>query len=78
MKKIFLALAAVAMVFASCNKEEFSDNSGSVSVDFQVNVTVADIGTDSPATRAKIKSGWGSGDQISIWSTPTMGAIPTS
>ena len=76
MKKIFLALAAVAMVFASCNKEEFSDNSGSVSVDFQVNVTVADIGTDSPATRAKIKSGWAGGDQISIWYDSNNGGNP--
>ena len=76
MKKIFLALAAMAMVFASCNKEEFSDNSGSVSVDFQVNVTVADLGTDSPATRAKIKSGWTSGDQISIWYDSNNGAYP--
>ena len=67
MKKIFLALAAVAMVLASCGKEEFSDNSNSVSENIKLNVTVAEFGYDEAATKAMIKEDWADGDQISIW-----------
>ena len=67
MKKVIFAIAAAAMVFASCQKEELSDNSNSVAEDIKLSVTVAEPGSDDPATKAKIKSGWSSGDVISIY-----------
>ena len=51
MKKIFLAIAAAAMVFVSCNKEWFSENSNSI----KLNVTVAELGADETATKALIR-----------------------
>ena len=64
MKKIFIAIAAMAAVFASCQKTEISDSSSN---EIKLDITVADLGSDSPATKAKIKSGWTNGDQISIY-----------
>ena len=64
MKKFIFAFAAAAMVLASCQKAEFSEP---VSDDFQLNVTVADLGGGEADTKAMIKTCWAEGDQISIW-----------
>ena len=75
MKKIFFALAALAMVvFASCSKDEDSEPSSS---EIQLNITVADIGPDEPVTRAaSIKDVWAEGDQIYIWYDDNTGDTP--
>ena len=75
MKKIFFALAALAMVvFASCSKDEDSEPSSS---EIKLNITVADIGPDEPVTRAaSIKDVWAEGDQVYIWYDANTGATP--
>ena len=55
------------MVSASCSKLEFSDNSNSVSGNIKLNVTVADLSSGEPSTKAKIKTNWENEDQIKIW-----------
>ena len=60
-------MAAMAMVFASCSEMDFEDGFGGVTRNVKLNVTVADLGTDEPATRAKIKSDWAKDDQIEIY-----------
>ena len=67
MKKIIYAMAAMAMVFASCSEMDFEDGFGGVTRNVKLNVTVADLGTDEPATRAKIKNDWAKDDQIEIY-----------
>ena len=67
MKKIIYAMAAMAMVFASCSEMDFEDGFGGVTRNVKLNVTVADLGTDEPATRAKIKSDWAKDDMIEIY-----------
>ena len=64
MKKIIFAIAVMAAVFASCGKEEISAPSTN---EIKLDVTVTDFGSDDPATKAKIKSGWSAGDVISIY-----------
>ena len=44
MRKMFFALATLAMVFVSCSKEELSDNSNSVAEDIKLDITVAGLG----------------------------------
>ena len=71
MKKIFFALAAMAAVFASCQKAEISDPSSN---EIKLNVTVAELGD--PATKALIKTGWEDGDLISLWLDSNTSANP--
>ena len=74
MKKIFFALAAMAMVvFASCSKDEDSEPSSS---EIQLDVTVVNIGPDEPVTRTSIKDVWDIGDQIYIWYDSNQGYTP--
>ena len=54
----------MALALASCQKAEFSEP---VSDDFQLNVTVADLGSGDDATKAMIKTLWTEGDRIFIW-----------
>ena len=73
MKKIFFALAALAMVFASCQKEGAESGSDTI----KLNITVADIGPDDSVTKASsIKEVWAEGDQIYIWYDSNTGATP--
>ena len=67
MKKVIFALAAAAIVFAACSKEGLSDGPNSVAEDIKLDITVAEPGSDSAATKAMIKSGWVSGDMIDIY-----------
>ena len=55
------------MVSSSCSKAVLSDNSDSVTKSIRLNVTVAGLGSDDPATKAKIKTAWADGDVISIY-----------
>ena len=65
MKKIFLAFAALAMVFASCVKTEPEEEEPGT---IKLNITVAPIGAAEPVTKASsIEEVWESGDQISLW-----------
>ena len=74
MKKIFFALATLAMGFASCSEGETFEPSSS---EIQLNITVADIGPDEPVTRAaSIKDVWAEGDQVYIWYDANTGATP--
>ena len=74
MKKIIFTLAAAALVFASCQKAEVS---APASNDFQLNITVADLGSDNePATKAMIKTLWTKNDTISIWYDANYGVDP--
>ena len=79
MKKIVLAaLAAAAMVAASCNsKIESGSSSDPASGDFRLNITVAGLGSDDSATKSLIKTGWAAGDLISIWYDSMTPARPT-
>ena len=72
MKKIFFAIAALAMVFAACDKTDLENDSDTI----QLNITVADIGSDEPVTRASVKDAWDIGDQIYIWYDDNTGDTP--
>ena len=71
MKKIIFALAALAMVFASCSEDDSEPGST-----VKLNITVADIGPDVPVVRSSIKEVWTNGDQISIWYDTNTEATP--
>ena len=74
MKKIIFAIAALAMIFVSCSKDENSEPSSS---EIQLDITVANIGPDEPVTRtASIKDVWTEGDQIYIWYDSNQGDTP--
>ena len=73
MKKVFFAIAALAMVFAACDKTDLENDPDTI----QLNITVANIGPDDPVTKASsIKEVWASGDQINIWYDANTGATP--
>ena len=73
MKKIFFVFAALALVFASCSKADPESGSDAV----KLNITVANIGPDSPVTKAaSIKDVWAEGDQIYIWYDDNTGTTP--
>ena len=73
MKKIIFAIAALAMVFASCDKTDLENDSNTV----KLNITVANIGPDEPVTKAaSIKDVWDIGDQIYVWYDANTGSTP--
>ena len=72
MKKFLFALAAMAMMFASCDKTEPESGSDTVTL----NITVAGLGSDDPVTKTSIKEVWENGDQIYIWYDTNTGATP--
>ena len=64
----------MAAVFASCQKAEVSEPASN---DFQLNITVADLGTsDELATKAMIKTLWTKGNVIQIWYDSNSGSDP--
>ena len=73
MKKIILAIAAMAMVFASCSTDNESDAEYE---NITLNITVAGLWSEESATKAPVKTGWENGDQISIWYDANQGDTP--
>lgn len=67
MKKIIIALAAVAAAFclASCSKEPLAEQPAA---DIKLDIRVAGF-DESPATRA-VKTSWVNGDKIIMWFMP--------
>lgn len=66
MKKIMLIFAAMAVVFASCSKSELESESVNGSKEYVLDIDVAAPGADAD-TKALIKTGWASGDNIKVW-----------
>lgn len=66
MKKIMLIFAAMALVFASCSKSELESESVNGSKEYVLDINVAAPGADAD-TKALIKTGWASGDNIKVW-----------
>ena len=74
MKRFIFALAAMAAVFASCQKAEVSEPASN---DFKLDITVADLGTsDELATKAMIKTLWTKDDLIGIWYDGNTQSVP--
>ena len=76
MKKVFLAFAVLAIGFASCQKDEPENGSETESENITLNITVAGLWSEESATKAQVKTGWESGDQIYIWYDTNTGATP--
>ena len=64
-----MAVAAMAFTLAACSSEDnIGKTDGTATAnDLKVNITVAAAGDDGVTSRALIKSGWATGDQIKIW-----------
>lgn len=71
MKKLIIALAAIAAAFSfvSCNKVQIE----TPSTDLKLNITVSEM--DDAATKA-VKTGWVNGDKLNIWFDETNYSNP--
>ena len=76
MRKVFLVFAVLAIGFASCQKTEPDNGSETESENITLNITVAGLWSEESATKAQVKTGWVSGDQISIWYDSNQGDTP--